>query len=178
MRNLLGLCFGLALFISVGCGGVVDQSLQERIRQTTTATEDLFENYEDLNDELFEITEKYEKAYKKLIKAKDAHRELNTQINNRNKRIQGIQTPTVKEGEPVAVVDNKALEGHQEKLAEYQKELQENIQEIEKWTTLSKELNEKALALRPARNAAYNAYIKSREDLKDLQKQLDSNSGK
>ncbi len=180
MRSFLNVVLALVTlsFVFVSCTTGGSQTLREKIRQTSSTTEDLFEAYEELNEELFEVTLDYEKAYKKLIKAKDAQREMNGFISNRQKRIQAIQTPIVKEGEPVAVVDNSQLESHQEKLAEYEEELKEILAEVDKWTTLSKELNEKALTLRPARNAAYDAYIKSRDELNSLKKQLDAETVK
>lgn len=164
----------LFLFIfSVGCSSGIDPELQAQIDLKSYSTEELFELYEDLNDDLVDVIEEKNYNFKKLIKAKNEFRTLSTRRYNRQTRLTALESPNVKEGEALPQVNESQLSGHRERLAEYDEEIVEAQQEVDKYTVLTKELTEKAINMTAARNDAYNAYIASREDLKELNKKAE-----
>lgn len=163
----------LAITALVGCSSRIDPSLQQQIDYKSASTEELLENYEELNEQLVDIIEEKNYYYKKLIKAKNAYREVNSKITSRKKRITSIESPTVKEGEQAPPVNQDQLEDHREKLTEYEEELAEIQTEMDEYLTMTKELTAKELELRPIRNKAYDAYISSREELKNLNKKAE-----
>ncbi|MCM8528894.1 MAG: hypothetical protein NE327_20390 [Lentisphaeraceae bacterium] len=159
----------LFLFIfAAGCSSGIHPDLQAQIDLKSYSTEELQELYEDLNDELVDVIEEKNYNFKKLIKAKDEFRTLSTRRYNRQTRLTALESPEVKEGEALPQVKEGQLETHRERLAEYDEEIAEAQVEVEKYTAITKELTEKAVKMRTARNKAYDAYIASREDLKAL----------
>lgn len=163
----------LAIAALTGCSSGIDPSLQQQIDYQSASTEELLENYEELNEQLVEVIEEKNYYYNKLIKSKNAYREVNGKITSRKNRITSIESPKVKEGEEAPPVSQNQLESHREKLTEYEEELAEIQEEMDKYLAMTKELTAKELKLRPARNKAYDAYINSREELKNLNKKAE-----
>ena len=165
-------------FLLCSCSSSIDPDLLAQIENRTALTENLFDKYEDLNEELMEVIEEQNYAYKKMIKAKNALRVVNNRINSRQKRISMIQNPPKpkegEEGKAVQTENPAALEGHQDKLAEYTEEQAELQTEVDEWLALTREHTARELELRTARNAAYDEYTKSRQALKELNKKAES----
>lgn len=173
MNNSKSLLILLIIAVLAGCSTGIDPSLQEQIDNKTYSTEELFEHYEDLNEELVDIIEEKDYNYKKLIKVKSAYRLLKQKISSREKRITSEQTVEVKEGEPAPVVNEEKINTYRESIAEFEEELAEIQAEVDEYTALTKEFTDKELELRVARNKAYDAYISSREELKALNQKAD-----
>lgn len=178
MNTLLKLTALLILAAATGCSSRIDASLQEQIDFKSASTEELFDHYEDLNDQLVDVIEDKDYYYKKLIKAKNQFRVITNRINNRKSRIISAETPTAQKGEEVKPVDTGLVEDHREKLTEYEEELAEIQKEIDEYMTLTKELTNKSLELRTGRNKAYDAYINSRNELKMLNEKAESQHAK
>ena len=170
------------LILTVGllysCSSGIDPDLLAQIENRTELTDDLFDRYEELNEELREVIVEQDYAYKKLIKTRNSLRMVNSRITSRKKRIQMIQSPPQPKEEegkeqpsqPQPKANPAAVEGHQERLAEYTEEQAELQAEADEWLALTREHTAKALQLRTARNRAYDEYTKSRQALKELNK--------
>ena len=172
--NALCKLFALLLLIfSFGCSSDIDPQLQEQIDLKSYSTEELFEIYEDLNEELVDIIEEKDYNYKKLLKAKNAFRTSSTRRYNRQTRIAALESPKVAEGEVIPDGNGEKINAYKEKLIEYDEEISEAQEDVDKYTALTKELTEKAIKLRESRNKAYDAYIASREELKVLNKKAE-----
>ena len=173
MNFLNKLIILLILAALTSCSSGIDPSLQAQIDSKSYSTEELFDLYEDLNDELVDVIEDKDYYYKKLIKAKSAFRVLNQRISTREKRIAAAQSPEVKEGEPAPVINEEKINSYRESIAEFEEELAEVQAEVDEYTALTKEYTDQAIKLRVNRNKAYDAYINSREELKALNKKAD-----
>ena len=158
----------LMIAVLAGCSTGIDPALQEQIDYKSYSTEELFEHYEDLNEELVDVIEEKNYYYKKLIKVKAAFRVLKQRIDSRQKRISEIQSPVVKEGEPAPVINEDKINSYRESIAEYEEEIAAIQTEIDEYTALTKKFTDTAIKLRVNRNKAYDAYINSREELKAL----------
>ena len=159
----------------VSCSSDIDPELLAQIENRTEQTEDLFDHYEELNDELMEVIEEQAYAYKKLIKTRNALREVNNRIISRKKRIKSVKGEDLKpkDGEnpkPKPRVNPNVVQGHQERLAVYNEEQAELQAEADEWLAETRKFTEQALKLRTARNKAYDEYTKSRLALKELNK--------
>ena len=172
-KSLLAL---LMIAVLTGCSTGIDPALQEQIDYKSYSTEELFDHYEDLNDELVDVIEEKNYNYKKLIKAKGAFRVLKQRIDSRQKRIAAIQSPEVKEGEPAPVINEDQINSYRESIAEYEEEIAEIQAEIDEYTALTKEFTDKAIKLRVNRNKAYDAYLNSRAELKTLNMKAEDQS--
>ena len=64
------LLVAVTLILLNSCSSTIDKSLLAQIEHRTELTEELFEQYEDINDDLIDLTEEKNYHYKKLIKNK------------------------------------------------------------------------------------------------------------
>ena len=166
--------FALLLMVwSFGCSSGIDQELQDQIDLKSDLTEELYEKYEDLNEELVEVIEEKDYNFKKLLKAKSAFRTSSTRRYNRQTRINALESVKVAEGEVIPEGNEEKVKAYQDKLLVYDEEIAEAKTEVDEYTALTKELTEKAIKLRVARNQAYDSFIESREHLKALNKKAE-----
>jgi uncharacterized coiled-coil DUF342 family protein len=173
----------LAVSLLYSCSSGIDPDLLAQIENRTELTDELFDHYEELNEELMEVIIEQDYAYKKLIKARNALRVVNSRIISRKKRLQMSrapqqpEVPAKKDGEqetqseqPQPAPNPAAVATHQEKLNEYTEEQAELQAESDDWLAQTRNHTAKALQLRTARNRAYDEYTKSRQALKELNK--------
>lgn len=172
MRLLNLITFALLLF---SCSSDIDPNLLARIENRNAITEELYENYEEINDELIDLIEEKNYFYGKLTKTKNELRAVNSKIISRKKRIASMEKPEAKDGEEVQPAPEEAIAPHREKLAGFEEEKAEFEAEAELYLKNTREFTKKSLEVRQKRNALYNEYTQSRLALKALKDQIAPN---
>jgi hypothetical protein len=172
MKNLLNFIFLTALCLGLfSCSSNIDPELLAKIEQRNEINEDIFDKYTDMNDELIELIEEQNYYFAKLTKIKNSLRSINSRIDSRQKRIEALKNPEVKEGEEAVPATEKALAPHLKRLAEYKEEKIELDTKAEKLLENTQKFTSLALKLRKDRNTIYDQYTESRRILKALNEQ-------
>ena len=138
------------------------------IENRTEALEELYEKYEEINDELVELIEEQDYNFKLFTKVKNVLRVVNNSISSRKKRINSMENPEAKDGEEITPAPEKAIIPHRERLAEYEEEKAELEEKANEYLSKTRDYTAQALRLRKERNALYDQYTKYRLELKDL----------
>lgn len=158
----------LTVFFLASCSSDISSSKLAEIEKRTDEVELLFDKYEDLNDDLMDIIEDQDYAFKMFTKVKKELREVDSSVTSRKKRIASMENPEAKEGETATPAPEEVIAPHREKLAELEEEKAELQAEADGYLAETREYTAQALKLRKERNAVYNKYTKSRQALKKL----------
>ena len=150
------------------CSSDISSSKLAEIERRTDEIDRLFDRYEDLNDDLMDIIEDQDYAFKMFTKIKKELREVDTSVTSRKKRIASMENPEAKEGETVTSAPEEIIAPHREKLAELEEEKAELQAEADEYLAETREYTAQALKLRKERNAVYNKYTESRQAIKKL----------